>query len=128
MADLELNIHGNSHEAQEALHGAADAGRHAHDSFHELKGKLAELKESFSAGAIVADAFEKVLEGVKDVLKESWEEAAKAEAAQRQLKLAAGELTEAFERQAKVIGENLAIKEEDVEHMQTLLLRYGAAP
>jgi hypothetical protein len=128
MADLHLEITGDSHGAQEALHDTAAAGGHAHDSLHELKEKTKELSEEFALGTLAAKAFEGVIESLKEGLKESWEEAAKAENADRQLALAAGDLTKEFKEQAEALGQNLARKSEDIEAMQTLLLRYGAAP
>jgi hypothetical protein len=128
MADLQLHVGGDSGEAQQALHDAGGAAHDAHDEFKDLNDIAKELKESFTAGALAAQGVEKALEALKEGLKESWEEAAKAENAHRQLAVAAGELTKEFEEQAEVLGKNLAIKADDIEHMQTMLLRYGAAP
>lgn len=53
---------------------------------------------------------------------------ADSERVSKQLALAAGDLTSAFERQAGAIQNQLGVSDELVKSMQSVLLRYGEAP
>jgi hypothetical protein len=46
----------------------------------------------------------------------------------RQLRAAAGEYTDALSEQAEVLKQKYAVDDDQIRHMETLLLRYGAAP
>jgi len=122
MADLMLNLLGNSSGATQAL-----------QEVHHEAGALHEMLEGAVKGALgnyvsALTSWEAAGEKVVDIVKESIQEFAKAESAHRQLAFVAKENTEAFEKQAQAISASFAVKDEDVEHMQTMLLRYGAAP
>lgn len=53
---------------------------------------------------------------------------ADSERGQRQFALAAGASTAALERQIEAMRKKFAVDDDDLRHMDTLLLRYGAAP
>lgn len=63
-----------------------------------------------------------------DFSKTSVKAFAEAERAQTQLRHAAGPLTDAFEAQAEAISKQLAVEDEQVKKMQTLMLSYGVLP
>ena len=66
--------------------------------------------------------------GAAKALGDMMKAGAEAERVERQLKSVAGDLTDAFKKQAGAISEQLAVEDELVMSMQTMLLRYGAAP
>lgn len=82
-----------------------------HEAFEIVKEKLGELKEKF-------------VEFAKESLKAYAEE----ERVMRQLKFATGELSEAFEQQAKSMQMSLGVSDDMVVKMQMMLYRFGEAP
>lgn len=125
MADLLMNIVAED-KASDAFESVTEhAGNLKEMLDGALKGALGSTVTTFSS---LETAAEKAAEKIKEFAQESIEEYAKAEQAHRQLAAVAGELTEQFEEQAKAIGNSFAVKDEDIEKMQMLLLRYGAAP
>jgi hypothetical protein len=122
MADLSITMHGDASGAAGAMKDVAHEASALHQLLEGgLKGALGS-----TVGALTS--FEAAGEKVVDIFKESLQEYAKAETALRQLSFVAKENTEAFEAQAKAISESFAVKDEDVEHLQTLALRYGVLP
>jgi hypothetical protein len=65
---------------------------------------------------------------VGNFAKESVKAYADSERQLRQLKAAAGEYTDALSDQAEVLKQKYAVDDDQIRHMETLLLRYGAAP
>lgn len=65
---------------------------------------------------------------LKDLAAESIKAFADAERTQRQLRLAAGQYTEALNQQAEAMKEKFAVDDDAIRQMDVLLLRYGAAP
>lgn len=65
---------------------------------------------------------------IADFAKESIKAFAEAERTQRQLKLAAGQYTDALNEQAEAMKAKYAVDDDAIRHMDVLLLRYGAAP
>lgn len=71
-----------------------------------------------------AGAFKVLAGAAKDCIKEFEAQ----ERADRQLRREAGELTEAFKKQASAMQEQLGVSDDMVQRMQTMLLRFGEAP
>lgn len=90
-----------------------------------LLADAAGAKGAFSDLGSAALAFGDVLTKLS---KESLKLYAEAERGQRQLKLAAGEYTGALNAQAEAMKRKFAVDDDEIRHMQVLLLRYGAAP
>lgn len=65
---------------------------------------------------------------LKDLAAESIKAFAEGERTQRQLKLAAGQYTDALNAQANAMKEKFAVDDDAIRQMDVLLLRYGAAP
>ncbi len=114
MADLSFKIKGDASEAKEAMH---EAGLSA----EQLKENVKELGLEFFA-------FEKAKEMVVDFAKESVQAFSEMQKAQLQLKAVAGEMTEEFVKQGEEFEKHYAISLKTIEGLQTLMLRFDAAP
>lgn len=88
------------------------------------------IGEDAASGAFdnLGGAAKKAAAVLYDFSKDSVKAFAEAERVQRQLHSVAGDLTEAFKEQAEAMEAKLHVDAESIEKMQTLLLRYGAAP
>lgn len=92
---------------------------------------MADLLLSLIAKDEMSDVFGKasgLVLRVKDALVEMVKAAAESERTQRQLKTVAGDLTNAFVAQSEAMSRQLAVDDEVIQKMQTILLRYGEAP
>lgn len=117
---------GDGGGAKQALHEVGEEAGSVSEIFNgALKGALGSTVTTFSS---LETAAEKAAEVLKDFFKESIDEFAKAEQVTNQLRAAAGQYTAAIQEQAEAQSKALNVKVEDIEHMDTLLLRYGAAP
>ncbi len=114
MADLSFKIKGDASEAKDAMHEAGLSAEQLKENVHEL--------------ALEFFAFEKTKEVVVDFVKESVQAYSELQRSQNQLKAVAGELTEEFTRQAEEFEKHYAISLKTTEAMQTLMLRFDAAP
>lgn len=88
---------------------------------------LLSLLAKDSASAVFGSFSGAVLGGAR-ALTDMMKAGAEAERVERQLKAVAGELTNTFKNQASVLSKQLAVEDELVMSMQTLMLRYGSAP
>lgn len=75
-----------------------------------------------------AGAVRKYAGAVFDTMKEAAKAYADAEKIQRQLRFAAGEYTDTLNRQAEAMKRKFAVDDDQIRHLDVLLLRWGAAP
>lgn len=132
MADIELTLNGDASGAVDAFSDTSAAARDLETSSKSLESQWKKLEdqekaqaqtlEKLKAGFLAAGAMA-VKFGVDSV-----KAYAEAERVGRQLERVAGDLTEAFERQADALESQLAIDGEVIKQQQTLLLQWGAAP
>lgn len=126
MSDVVLNILGNSDGAQQALKHVAHEAGELHEVLEgALKGALGSTVTTFSSLETVA---EKAAEVFKEFATESIKDFASLERETNQLRAAAGGLSNAFIEQAEAQSRTLNMSAKSIEHLDTLLLRYGAAP
>jgi hypothetical protein len=78
--------------------------------------------QDFGSAALAAG------EIIRKFAAESIKAFADGERTQRQLKLAAGQYTDALNEQAEAMKRKFAVDDDAIRHMDVLLLRYGAAP
>ena len=90
--------------------------------FIDLNNMSGQVLKGFAT--LVQDGYKKLI----DISKESIKAVMEQDRADRQLKAIAGELTDTFKAQASALQTSLGVSEEMVESIQTLALRYGAAP
>lgn len=132
MADIDLELNGDSTGAVQALSSTAVATNELSGATQDLRGEwakaeqaakqqeadLGRLKAGFMAVGAVAVKF-----GIDSV-----KAYAEAEKVSRQLERAAGDLSGAFEQQADALESQLHIDGELIKQQQTLLLQWGASP
>ncbi len=125
MADVKVTLTGEDKGAKEAVDGVGNAFQ----NFSEDLGK------SLSAAELTSKALEKLTEYIKELAKEvvefskeSVEEFFKLESAERKLKQAAGENTEAFIAQAAAMSAHSGVSEVSILTMERMLVAYGEAP
>jgi hypothetical protein len=145
MADLKLTLTGED-RASPAFKSAAESATELSNAAKQLSEAAEALKGSTKgAGDATDEAAEKAAKATEkwreigEVLKKgaelTWEltkktvelseEQAKAD---RQLKLVAGDMTDAFKAQASAMQEQLGVSDDMVQRMQLILLRFGEAP
>jgi hypothetical protein len=102
------------------------------DGMEQLAGMAeqssASQAKSFFTAAAAFEVAKKALGGFVDLMKESVAAAAEAERTEKLLASVAGANTDAFKRQAAAFRDNLGVSDDMVMSLQTMALRFGAAP
>ena len=117
MADLQLNIKGDSTEAVEAFR---DVGKATGNTSEEVGKAVAKWN-------LYAQAIQKAVEVAVRFGKEAVKEWQAAERVTRQLERAAGDYAKVLEKQAESLSKVLGVDDDLVKQQQTLLAQWGGA-
>lgn len=124
MAEEDIGLKLNTDEAIAALRKLADA-------FGQTKGAAEQTGKTaateFFKWSLAMDAAKKAATELWGVVQDSLAAYSEAERVERQLRVVAGESTEAFLAQATAIQNTLNVSDEMVVGLQTLALRHGVA-
>lgn len=117
MADLQLNIKGDSTEAVEAFR---DVGKATGNTSEEVGKAVAKWN-------LYAQAIQKAVEVAVRFGKEAVKEWQAAERVTRQLERAAGDYAKVLEKQAESLSKVLGVDDDLIKQQQTLLAQWGGA-
>lgn len=128
MADIRLQVNGEDRSAdamRTATRNVEDLGKATVDV---SKRSAEDIGKAAAKWAEFANFAKAALSEVVKFGVESVKAYAESERVSRQLQRAAGELSDAFEKQAEALSKQLAVDDDVIKQQQTLLLQWGAAP